>query len=157
MPYVSYFYSHRDDRKRRDPAKRAAAITSAVLEFKKQVDGGSLEPEYMRGAPIAMSSYWWMFNACRIPAKPADYPVKHNFQEHPYFIAIRKNQFFKIFHEVDGKQLNTTEMEQQFRRVYEKAEKAPAIGVMTAGARGDWAKARFMFSRTHKRLTLPDA
>ncbi len=40
VPYVSYFYSHRDDRRRRDPAKRAAAITTAVLEFKKQVDGG---------------------------------------------------------------------------------------------------------------------
>lgn len=110
------------------------------MEFKKLVDAGSLEPEYMRGAPMAMSSYWWMFNACRIPAKPADYPVKHNFKDHPYIIAIRKNQFFKIFHDVDGKQLTTAELEKQFRRVYEKAEKAPPIGVMTAGQRGDWAK-----------------
>ena len=57
VPYVSYFYSHRDDRRRRDPAKRAAAITSAVLEFKKQVDAGELEPEYLRKEPQAMSSY----------------------------------------------------------------------------------------------------
>lgn len=47
VPYVSYFYSHRDDRKRKDPAKRAAAISTAVLEFKQQVDQGTLEPEYM--------------------------------------------------------------------------------------------------------------
>ena len=33
VPYVSYFYSHRDDRKRRDPVKRAAAISFAVLDF----------------------------------------------------------------------------------------------------------------------------
>src|ERR1700759_3812591 len=46
VPYVSYFYSHRDDRRRRDPAKRAAAITTGVLELKKQVDEGSLEPEH---------------------------------------------------------------------------------------------------------------
>jgi len=128
-------------------------MTSAVLEFKKQVDDGSLEPEYMRGAPIAMSSYWWMFNACRIPAKPADYPVKHSFKEHPYIIAIRKNQFFKIYHEVEGKQLNTSELEQQFRRVYANAEKAPPIGVMTAGQRGDWAQVGAIFPHEYLQLT----
>lgn len=78
VPYVSYFYSHRDDRKRRDPAKRAAAMTTAVLEFKKQVDEGSLEPEYMRKQPMAMNSYQYMFNCSRIPAIPADYPQKYD-------------------------------------------------------------------------------
>ncbi|RAL59709.1 hypothetical protein DID88_000341 [Monilinia fructigena] len=57
VPYVSYFYSHRDDRRRRDPSKRAAAISTAVLEFKKQVDSGTLEPEYMKKLPISMESY----------------------------------------------------------------------------------------------------
>lgn len=140
VPYVSYFYSHRDDRKRRDPAKRAASITTAVLDFKRQVDDKSLEPEYMRKEPMAMSSYWWMFNACRIPARPDCYPVKYPYQEHPYLIAVRKNQFFKIFHEVDGKPLSNSELEQQFKRVYEKAEKSPAVGVMTTGARGTWTE-----------------
>ena len=139
VPYVSYFYSHRDDRRRRDPAKRAAAMTTAVLEFKKHVDAGTLEPEYMRGAPMAMSSYWWMFNACRIPAKPACYPAKYSYKEHPYIVVVRKNQFFKVMHEVAGKQLNTTELEAQFRRVYERAERAPPIGVMTAERRDVWA------------------
>ena len=74
VPYVSYFYSYRDDRRRRNPAARAAAITTAALDFKRQVDDGSLEPEYMRGQPLAMSSYVYMFNCCRIPAEGADYP-----------------------------------------------------------------------------------
>src|ERR1700728_1667206 len=69
VPYVSYFYSYRDDRRRRNPAKRAAAITTAALEFKKQVDQGTLEPEYMKKLPICMDSYRWMFNASRVPAK----------------------------------------------------------------------------------------
>ena len=140
MPFVSYFYSHRDDRRRRNPAKRAAALTTAALEFKKQVDTNALEPEYMRGQPMAMSSYWWMFNACRIPARPYCYPVKHSYQENPYIIVIRKNQFFKVMHEVGGTQLNTSELEQQFRRVYEKADKSPAIGIMTTERRGEWTK-----------------
>jgi carnitine O-acetyltransferase len=138
VPYVSYFYSHRDDRRRRDPAKRAAAMSTAVLEFKRQVDEKTLEPEYMRKLPMAMSSYEYMFNACRIPAKPADYPVKYNAKENNHIIVIRKNQFFKVQHEVAGKQLNTTELEEQFRKIYAVADKSPAIGVLTSQQRDAW-------------------
>ncbi|KAJ9164690.1 Acyltransferase ChoActase/COT/CPT [Coniochaeta hoffmannii] len=142
VPYVSYFYSHRDDRRRRDPAKRAAAITTAALEFKKMVDGGTLEPEYMKKLPICMDSYKWMFNASRVPAKPADYPVKFDPNEHKHIIVIRKNQFFKLMHEVDGRQLNTTELEAQFRRVYELAQRVPSVGVLTTENRDVWTDAR---------------
>jgi carnitine O-acetyltransferase len=142
VPYVSYFYSHRDDRRRRDPAKRAAAITTAALEFKKQVDSGTLEPEYMKKLPIDMDSYKWMFNASRVPAKPADYPVKFDPSQHKHLIVIRKNQFFKVLHEVDGRQLNTSELEAQFRRIYELAQRVPAVGILTTENRDVWTEAR---------------
>ena len=149
VPYVSYFYSHRDDRRRRDPAKRAAAITTATLEFKKQVDEGTLEPEYMKKLPVSMESYQWMFNECRIPKKPADIPAKYSPTENKHILVIRKNQFFKVMHEVDGQQLNTSELEQQFRRVYEKAEKAPAVGVLTTENRDIWTEAREVLLNAH--------
>lgn len=149
VPYVSYFYSHRDDRRRRDPSKRAAAITTSILEFKKQVDTGSLEPEYMKKLPISMESYQWMFNCSRIPARPADYPKTYPPAEHKYLIAIRKNQFWKIYHEADGKQLNTSELEQQFKRVYEKAERAPAVGALTSENRDVWTDAREVLLKAH--------
>ncbi|KAI1461556.1 acyltransferase ChoActase/COT/CPT [Annulohypoxylon moriforme] len=142
VPYVSYFYSHRDDRRRRNPAKRAAALTTAALEFKKQVDSGSLEPEYMKKLPICMDSYKWMFNASRIPAKPADYPIKYDPKLHKHIIVIRKNQFFKVDHEIDGKQLNTTELESQFARIYDLAERVPAVGALTSENRDIWTEAR---------------
>ncbi|MCJ1241380.1 Carnitine O-acetyltransferase mitochondrial [Varicellaria rhodocarpa] len=149
VPYVSYFYSHRDDRRRRNPAKRAAALTVAVLEFKKQVDTGTLEPEYMRRLPISMESYQWMFNTCRKPAKPADYPVKYDPKENKHIVVVRKNQFFKVMHEVGGKQLNTSELEAQFRRVYEKAERAPAVGILTSENRDIWADAQSALLSAH--------
>lgn len=149
VPYVSYFYSHRDDRRRRKPAKRAAAITTAALNFKKQVDTGVLEPEYMKKLPICMDSYKYMFNCCRVPAKPADYPVKYSHEEHKYILVIRKNQFFKVFHEVDGKQLNTSELEKQFQQIYEKAEKAPAVGALTSENRDIWTDAREVLIKAH--------
>ena len=142
VPYVSYFYSHRDDRKRRDPAKRAAAITTSVLEFKRLVDNGSLEPEYMKKLPLCMDSYKWMFNACRVPARPADYPVKYPASEYKHIIVIRKNQFFSIPYEVDGKQLNTSELERQFSRIYQIAQTVPSVGILTSENRDVWTDAR---------------
>lgn len=143
VPYVSYFYSHRDDRRRRDPVKRAAAISTSVLEFKKLVDAGALEPEYMKKLPICMDSYKWMFNASRVAAKPADYPVKFSPDDHKHILAIRNNQFFKIPHELAGKQLNTAELEKLFARVYQLAtDKVPAVGALTTENRDVWADAR---------------
>ncbi|KKA27106.1 hypothetical protein TD95_001121 [Thielaviopsis punctulata] len=142
-PYVSYFYSHRDDRKRRNPAKRAAAISTAVLEFKKQVDSGSLEPEYMKKLPICMDSYKWMFNCSRVAAKPADYPVKFAPEQHKHILVIRKNQFFKVMHEVDGQQLTTAELEAQFERIYKTAvDSVPPVGALTSENRDVWTDAR---------------
>ncbi|KAK7539614.1 acyltransferase ChoActase/COT/CPT [Phyllosticta citribraziliensis] len=149
VPYVSYFYSHRDDRKRRDPTKRAAALTTAALEFKKLVDTKTLEPEYMKKLPIAMSSYEFMFNCCRIPAKPSDYPQKYDFAGNKHIVVIRKNQFFKVDHELDGRQLNTSELEQQFKRIYQKAEKAPPVGLLTSQNRDVWTEARERLIAAH--------
>jgi carnitine O-acetyltransferase len=149
VPYVSYFYSHRDDRRRRSPTKRAAAITTAALEFKKQVDQGTLEPEYMKKLPICMDSYKWMFNASRVPAKPADYPVKFSHEENKHILVIRKNQFFKVMHEVDGKQLNTSELGQLFQRIYQTAEKAPPVGILTSENRDIWTEARGVLLKAH--------
>ncbi|KAJ5253633.1 hypothetical protein N7524_010813 [Penicillium chrysogenum] len=142
IPYVSYFYSYRDDRERRNPAKRAAAITTAALDFKAKVDDGSLEPEYLRKEPQAMSSYQYMFNCCRIPADGADFPRKYPASENQHIVAVRKNQFFKVPLVVDGQQLNVSELEKQFERIYEIAQPAPPVGVLTVADRDHWTAAR---------------
>ena len=150
VPYVSYFYSHRDDRRRRNPAKRAAAITTAALEFRKQVDAGTLEPEYMKKLPISMESYQWMFNACRIPGKTTDYPVKYDSRDNTFIVVVRKNQFFKVPYAINGQQLNTSELEQQFNRVYELAQgRSPAIGALTSQNRDVWYSAREALLAAH--------
>lgn len=140
VPYVSYFYSYIDDKKRRDPVVRAAAITTVALSFKKQVDEGTLEPEYMRGKPLCMDTYQYMWNCCRIPAKPADFPQKYNPQENKHFIVIRKGQFFKVMHDVGGRQLSLAEFEAQFRRVLEmaKGRSVPPVGALTSENRDVW-------------------
>ncbi|ETI27804.1 hypothetical protein G647_00253 [Cladophialophora carrionii CBS 160.54] len=142
VPYVSYFYSFRDDRRRRNPAKRAAAITTAALEFKRQVDDKSLEPEYMRKKPMAMSSYQYMFNTSRVAAEPVDYPIQYPAEGHEHIIVMRNNQFWKLQTHVAGKQLNTSELELQFKKIYQNAQLADPIGAITSLPRDQGAKAR---------------
>jgi carnitine O-acetyltransferase len=142
VPYVSYFYSFRDDRRRRNPAKRAAAITTAALEFKRQADDGSLEPEYMRKLPMAMSSYQFMFNCSRVAAEPADYPIKYDHKENQHVVVVRKNQFFKVDTHVQGKQLTTAELELQFSKIYKISQKAAPVGSITSLPRDQGVTAR---------------
>jgi carnitine O-acetyltransferase len=142
VPYVSYFYSFRDDRRRRNPAKRAAAITTAALEFKRQVDDASLEPEYMRKLPMSMSSYQFMFNTSRVAAEPADYPIQYGHKDNQHIVVIRKNQFFKVDTHVGGKQLTTAELELQFSKVYKNAQQAAPIGSITSLPRDQGVTAR---------------
>ena len=66
VPYVSYFYSHKDDKLRKNPVARAAAITTAALSFKAQVDSKTLEPDYMKSSHC-MDSFKYMFNVSRVP------------------------------------------------------------------------------------------
>ena len=142
VPYVSYFYSFRDDRRRRNPAKRAAAITAAALEFQRQVNEGSLEPEYMRKRPMAMSSHQYMFNCSRVAAEGVDYPVRFDWGGNQHVVVIRRNQFFKVPTHVDGQQLTTSELELQFSNIYKRATKSPAVGALTSLPRDAGVSAR---------------
>ncbi|KAH0843521.1 hypothetical protein AYO21_07201 [Fonsecaea monophora] len=142
VPYVSYFYSFRDDRRRRNPAKRAAAITTAALEFKRQVDDKTLEPEYMRKKPMAMSSYEYMFNTSRVAALPVDYPIQYPAEGNEHIIVMRNNQFWKVQTHVSGRQLNTSELELQFNKVYKNAQLADPVGAITSFPRDQGATAR---------------
>lgn len=142
--FVSYFFCHLDDRKRRLPAQRAAALTKASLDFKRQVDQETLEPDYMRKAPIAMSSFKYMFNTCRIPVEGKDKVTIYGHKGNQYITVARKNKFYKVWHEVDGKELSTADLETQFRKVIALAgtESATPVGVFTSDNRDNWAANR---------------
>uniref|UniRef100_A0A1D1YFG2 Carnitine O-acetyltransferase, mitochondrial n=1 Tax=Anthurium amnicola TaxID=1678845 RepID=A0A1D1YFG2_9ARAE len=145
--YVSYFYAHKDDKIRKNPATRAAAIATAALEFRRKVVNQQLEPEYAKGIPLCMDSYKFMFNACRYPTKPSDYEETFDPAVNNHITVIRKNKFFILDTVKDGVQLSTTEIESQLKKIYELAgeTKDPPIGVLTTENRDNWTKYRKMF------------
>lgn len=93
---------------------------------------GSLEPEKVRGAPLCMASYKWMyvpnpsqpctvyygliasrrFHASRYPTKPSDTAHKFDPKAHNHVVFIRKNKFFSVpLATVEGRELSAAELE----------------------------------------------
>ncbi|ANB12786.1 carnitine O-acetyltransferase CAT2 [Sugiyamaella lignohabitans] len=145
VPYVSYFYSYKDDKLRTNPATRAAAIATGALSFKNQYDTKTLEPEYMKKLPICMDLYQYMFHACRIPVEGADQMAQYPTDNNTHIIVIRKNRFFKVPYIVNGKQLSTSELELEFLKIYDLTKSlghGPAIGALTSENRDKWTKFR---------------
>ena len=111
--FVSYFYVHVDDRLRRTPAKRASALLKSMLTFRQMTEryvfilspslcilspslSQQLEPEKVRGAPLCMDSYKWLFHSSRYPTKPNDTAQKFDPAAHNHVVFVRKNKFFKV-------------------------------------------------------------
>ncbi|ORX42889.1 acyltransferase ChoActase/COT/CPT [Hesseltinella vesiculosa] len=141
---VSYFFGYKDDKLRKKATQRAAAITTGVLAFKKQIVEKTLPVEYAKGEPLCMDSYKYMFNNCRIPQKPSDIEASFDPVKNTHIIVIRKNRFFFVDVVHNGVQLSTSELEQQFERVVALAgqDKGLPLGVLTADNRDNWTDAR---------------
>lgn len=138
--YVSYFFLYKDDKLRKSPAQRAAAIATAALEFKRQIAQKTLEPEYVKGEPLCMDSFKYMFNNCRIPKKPSDYEVTFDILNNNHVVVLRKNRFFVVDTIYNGKQLSTAELQHQFQKIIDQVgqSKGIPIGVLTSDNRDKW-------------------
>ncbi|KAI6030704.1 acyltransferase ChoActase/COT/CPT, partial [Pisolithus orientalis] len=143
--YVSYFYVHVDDRRIRDPAKRAAGLIKAMLPFRHLVESKELEPDKIKGIPLCMDSYKWLFHSSRYPVKPSDTARKFDAVTHNHVVFVRKNKFFEVpLATVDGKELSAAELEVQIERVIRLAgsESGVPVGALTGENRDIWADAR---------------
>jgi carnitine O-acetyltransferase len=57
---------------------------------------GVLEPEMVRTTPLAMSSYEYLFNACRYPGKEVDTSKKFDANSHNHIVVMRHGRFYEV-------------------------------------------------------------
>ncbi|PRT54443.1 Carnitine O-acetyltransferase, mitochondrial [Wickerhamiella sorbophila] len=142
VPYVSYFYSYKDDPRFTQPAKRAAAIITAALKFKGLLDTKTLEPDYMRKAPIDMELFRYLFHNCRVPEPKVDGNLEYPVSGNEYFVVARRNRFYKVpYLTPEGRQLSTAEFESQLLKIYNDADlkgTGPNVGALTSENRDVW-------------------
>ncbi|PVU96848.1 hypothetical protein BB561_000907 [Smittium simulii] len=144
VPFVSYFYAHKDDKKLRSQTKRAAAIVHTALKFWTSVVNETLEPETIKNTPLCSNSYQYMFNTCRIPRKPSDYPVQFDPALNPKITVARNGIFYTLPIIVDNKPLSIAEIESQLNHIVAQADGlvAPKIGIFTGDYRDNWTDNR---------------
>ena len=143
--FVSYFFVHVDDVLRKDQVSRAASLIKAAIPFRDMVESKQLEPEKVRGAPLCMNSYQWLFHSSRYPVKPSDSAKKYDAATHNHVVFARKNKFFSVpLSSPSGKPLSLAQLEHQISCVIAQAgsDLAPPVGVLTADNRDHWTDAR---------------
>jgi len=143
--FVSYFFVHMDDPLRRDQASRAASLVKAMIAFRDLTESGRLEPEKVRGNPLCMASYKWLFHASRYPVKPSDTAAKFDPKENNHIVVVRKNRFFVVpLTNAQGAEVSYAELEAQFKQIREVAgdSAGPGVGALTSDHRDHWADNR---------------
>lgn len=143
--FVSYFFVHVDDVLRKDQVSRAASLIKAAIPFRDMVESKQLEPEKVRGAPLCMNSYQWLFHSTRYPVKPSDSAKKYDAATNNHVVFARKNKFFSVpLSSSSGKPLSLAQLEHQISRVIAQAgtDLAPPVGVLTSDNRDHWTDAR---------------
>ncbi|KAG7088269.1 hypothetical protein E1B28_012283 [Marasmius oreades] len=144
--FVSYFYVHLDDKLRKDPVTRASSLIKAMLSFRALTESQQLEPEKVRGAPLCMDSYKWLFHSSRYPTKPSDTARKFDPATHNHVVFIRKNKFYMVpLTNKMGKEVSAAELEVQIERIINRAgsDTSPTpIGALTSDNRDLWTEAR---------------
>ncbi|OLY79190.1 Carnitine O-acetyltransferase, mitochondrial [Smittium mucronatum] len=146
VPFVSYFYAHKNDKRHKTGVKKGAAIVSSALQFWKQVTDGTLPPEMARTTPLDSSSYQYMFNSCRIPHPGSDHPVQYNPETNKKITVARNGIFYILDICPNGIELSVPEIETQLEKIIQDADGriAPRIGIFTGDYRDTWAKNREM-------------
>ncbi|KAJ8366304.1 hypothetical protein AAFF_G00362980 [Aldrovandia affinis] len=103
----------------------ASKLIAGVLDFKAKIASGSLPVEYLRGEPLCMELFQFLFSSCRIPGPKHD----HFFQLEVY--------------NSDGTPLTQSQIHSQLCRIRTqswKTDKEP-MGILTSEHRNTWGQA----------------
>ncbi|KAJ3323237.1 Carnitine O-acetyltransferase mitochondrial [Boothiomyces sp. JEL0866] len=140
---VNYFFAFSDDKKRTEPAARAASIILGALQFRDLVVSGELEPEATKQGPLCSEQYKYLFNSTRIPKIPSDITRGSDPNTNHHIVVLRKNQFYRVDLVQNGKRLNYAEVKSQLEYIYRSAvDEEASVGVLTTENRDVWTRAR---------------
>lgn len=129
-----------------DQAMRAGQLTGGTLDFYLSILNETMPPEVQRdGSSLDMSLLKRFFATNRYPGTERDRIATFGGGQSQHIIVIRKHRFFELeVIDASGERLSDGDLMVQFRRVLatDTAAPGPAVGVLTAARRPDWARAR---------------
>ncbi|KAK6463390.1 carnitine O-acetyltransferase mitochondrial precursor [Scheffersomyces coipomensis] len=145
VPYVSYFFSHKDINNQigKDQLLKATLLTYYTVEFLEQVQSETLAPEIIKGNPFCMNAFHYMFNNSRVPAPNVDITKHYDGSKHQYFIVIYNNNFYKVpHHGTNGEKLSKSQIYNLLQSIKNSnVPKGEGVGALTSLNRDEWLAA----------------
>ncbi|RCK58974.1 Carnitine O-acetyltransferase, mitochondrial [Candida viswanathii] len=144
VPYVSYFFSHKDVKNiiGQDQLLKATLIAYYTIEFQEKVLDESLDPEVIKGNPYCMNAFKYMFNNSRVPAEGSDITQHYSGEENQFFVVIYKNNFYKVPTHKNGQRLTKGEIYSYLQEIKNDATpKGLGLGALTSLNRDEWLSA----------------
>ncbi|KAK2875977.1 hypothetical protein Q8A67_020073 [Cirrhinus molitorella] len=129
----------------------AARLILSVSQYKAAVDGKTLLVDVARGqkadTPLCMDQYKRLFSSYRRAGLEQDTLIMADGTSDPgHVIVACKNQFFALNLTEGSCKLNEADVQAQLEWIYKQTLNAelnqPAVGLLTADGRTDWARAR---------------
>ncbi|ODV66270.1 acyltransferase ChoActase/COT/CPT [Hyphopichia burtonii NRRL Y-1933] len=144
VPYVSYFFNHKDINTKigKDQLLKSSLIAYYTTKFLIEVENETLEPEIIKGNPYCLNAFRYMFNNSRVPHEGSDLTKMYNGKDHRYFIAIFKNNFYKVYHhDSNDELLSKTDIYNQLLAItLDNQPKGEGLGALTSLNRDEWLK-----------------
>lgn len=147
-PFSSYFFSHKELNNEigKDQLLKSSALTFKILQFMKQIEDESLEPELIKNSPFCMESFKWMFNNSRIPIANRDKNIQFNPKENRFMIVISNDRFYKLYHHDENDnilspfKIYTSLLNIKNDSLSKSSSEIVPLGILTSANRDVWAK-----------------
>jgi carnitine O-acetyltransferase len=152
---VSYFFHLSHDASAATSLNRAAAMLTAVADYRLSVATGQLPAEQIGRkvkTPLCSTAYKYMLNACRIPAAHQDSYRIYDPAVYHHAVVARHGYFFAVplVEPATGRALPLAVLEGHLEEAKERADDMqrnsntapPQLGWLTSSNRDDWARAR---------------
>ncbi|KAJ1942014.1 Carnitine O-acetyltransferase mitochondrial [Kickxella alabastrina] len=155
---VNYFFGFRRTQQPQAQARLAAILIDSALRFRDDLESGSLENDSIRGKPMCMHQYQYMFATCRHPGESRDWTEVYSAEESRHVAIAHKGRFFAL-HLPTNMATNKSDsdrytairsIESQLQAIIDTAEqldRSKSIGLLTAALRDDWYAARECLSQ----------
>ncbi|KAF4951266.1 hypothetical protein FSARC_12965 [Fusarium sarcochroum] len=123
-------------------AERAAIVSLSALEFKRNLEAGTMEPTVIGGRPQCTYMHGWLFNTYREPVDGVDRMQKMPTSE--YIAVLRKGHMFRVDPvDASGEFIPFAKLEAAFQAIINKDVGNHAWeSILTADDRNSWARIR---------------
>lgn len=145
VPYVSYFFNHKDINNAvgRNQLYKASLIAYYTTQFLVLVETETLDPEIIKGNPYCMNAFKYMFNNSRVPAAGSDITKLYEISDHRYFVVVLNNNFYKVHHhDASGQPLSKAAIYKQLlylvNVVNPRVPRGDGVGALTSLNRDEY-------------------